>query len=469
MSNHPQRLNSLASRDIEYHLHAQTNPLRHRTQGPLVIVRAEGPYIFDDQANRYLDAMAGLWCASLGFTNDRLAQAAADAYRAMGFYHTFGGRSSPAVIDAAEAIAARVPLEGAKVFFATSGSEAIETMVKIAWLYHRANGEPRRRRIIARQRAFHGSTIFAASLTGLPHMHREFGLPLQDVLRVSCPDPYRERRDEETPEDFAIRLADELETLILTEGPETIAAFIAEPVNAGAGVIVPPATYFEKIQAVLNRYGILCLDDEIVCGFGRTGKWFGCETVGMKPDMIAMAKGLSSSFFPISAVAVSGRIHDAIASINHEGGQFGHGFTNSGHPVGAAIVREAIRLYEEMDLPDWIAARSEAFRAGLEAACAGSPIVGELRGVGLLFGVEIVGDLKTKEPFAAELDVPGRLQAEAMKRGLMLRPQGNTITFCPPFILGDVEIDFVVTTFRDSLRVIETEAAALVGEVPKPC
>lgn len=457
--------NSAAARDIAFHLHAQTNPLHHEAEGPLIVERADGPYIFDSQGNRYLDAMAGLWCSSLGFTNDRLAAAAKEAYDTLGFYHTFGGRSSPAVIDAAEAIASRVPLEDAKVFFATSGSEAVETMVKIAWLYHRARGNPGRRKIIARDRAFHGSTIFAASLTGLPHMHREFGLPLQDVLRTRCPDPYRERQEDETPEDFATRLAGELEALIIEEGPDTIAAFVAEPVNAGAGVIVPPPTYFEKVQAVLSRHGILCLDDEIVCGFGRTGSWFGCESVGMKPDMMAMAKGLSSSFFPISAVAVSGEIYGEIAEINRESGQFGHGFTNSGHPVGARIALEAMRIYSDMGLPAWIAGPSEKLRAGLDAACADSPIVGDVRGLGLLFGVELVADREAKAPFPAALNLPARLQTEAMKRGLMLRPQGNTITFCPPFILTDGEIDFMIGTFRESLRAIERFAATSIGAV----
>jgi 4-aminobutyrate---pyruvate transaminase len=305
-----------AERDIRFHLHAQTNPASHEDTGPLIITRGDGPYVFDSEGRRYLDAMAGLWSASLGFGHPRLKSAAAEAHEAMGFYHTFGGRSSPAAIDAAEAIADLAPIEEVRIFFATSGSEANETMVKLAWLYHAANGEPGRRKIIARKRSFHGSTIVTASLTGLPHMHREFGLPLPGFLHTEAPDLYRGLAQGETIEQYEMRLSAELERLILSERPDTIAAMIAEPVQAGAGVLVPPAGYFPKIQAVLDRYGILMLDDEVVCGFGRTGRWFGCESVGMKRDMMSMAKGLCSAHFPISAVAISPRVYEAVQRFN---------------------------------------------------------------------------------------------------------------------------------------------------------
>jgi 4-aminobutyrate--pyruvate transaminase len=447
--------NSQGARDVRYHLHAQTNPASHEKEGTFVITGGDGPYVTDDQGNRYLDAMAGLWCASLGFSNKRVVAAASAAYAEMGYCHTFGGRSTPATIDAAEAIARHVPIGDARIFFATSGSEAIETMVKLAWLYHAAYGKPERRKIIARQRAFHGSTIVAASLSGLPHMHREFGLPLPGFLHTTCPDMYRGMREGEREEDFASRLAQELEDLILAEGAHTIAAFIAEPINAGGGVIVPPRGYFPKVQEVLRRHGILCLDDEIVCGFGRTGSWFGCESVGMEPDMMAMAKGLSSSYFPISAVAVAPHIYEAIHRINADGGNFGHGFTNSGHPVGAAIVREVIRTYEEMDLIGHVGGLSRRLRDRLETPARQSRMVGDFRGAGLLFGIELVADRDRKAAFAKELAIPAKLQRLAMDRGLMLRPQGDTITFCPPFILNEREVDFIAATFLSALAELE--------------
>ncbi|WP_343315340.1 aminotransferase [Brucella sp. BE17] len=443
--------NSLRDRDIRYTLHSQTNPSQHEQSGPFIIARGDGPYVFDSDGKKYLDAMAGLWCASLGFTNDRLAQAAAKAYETLGFYHTFGGRASPAAITAAQDIAELVPIEDARVFFATSGSEAIETMVKLTWLHFKALGQEGRRKIIARDRAFHGSTIFSASLTGLPHMHREFGLPGEGIVRVACPDPYQGPVAGESEEDFCIRLATELEDAILREGPETIGAFIAEPINAGAGVIVPPESYFTKVQAILKKYGILFLADEIVCGFGRTGQWFGCDTMGIKPDMMAMAKGLSSSYFPISAVAVSQEIYQSVKSINSGSTNFGHGFTNSGHPVGAAIVTEAIALYREMEVLNRVSTLGDRLIAHLQRIAENYSIVGHVRGKGLLLGAEIVADRQTKQPFAAERQVLQKIDQRARNAGIILRPQGNTITFCPPFIIDEEQVDEIAAVFEEAV------------------
>jgi 4-aminobutyrate--pyruvate transaminase len=444
-------------RDARWHLHSQTNPDAHEASGPVIITHGEGPYIFDSNGHRYLDAMSGLWSASLGFSNSRLKSAAAKAYDAMGFYHTFSGRSSPAVIDAAGAIAALIPFDDARIFFATSGSEANETMVKLAWLYHSARGEPNRRKIISRKRSFHGSTIVAASLTGLPHMHREFGLPLPGFLHSDTPDLYRGRLSGESDDQYSSRLAGSLERLILAEGAETIAAMIAEPIQAGAGILVPPHSYFLKIQAVLDRYGILMLDDEIVCGFGRTGNWFGAQTVGMRPDIISMAKGLSSSYFPISAVAISPRIYDAVRKINEHGSNLGHGFTNSGHPVGAAIVREALSIYEEMDLLSRVRRMGERLTITLRSAAAKSSIVGDIRSCGMLVGVEIVDDIASKAPFSPAMKIGTRLERVARDNGLMLRMQGETVTFCPPFILTDEQLEEIGDAFERTLSVVERE------------
>lgn len=443
--------NSLRDRDIRYTLHSQTNPSQHEQSGPFIIARGDGPYVFDSDGKQYLDAMAGLWCASLGFTNDRLAKAAAKAYSTLGFYHTFGGRASPSAITAAQGIAELVPIENARVFFATSGSEAIETMVKLTWLHFKALGQGERRKIIARDRAFHGSTIFSASLTGLPHMHREFGLPGDGIVRISCPDPYHGRLDGESEEDFATRLGAELEEAILREGPETIGAFLAEPINAGAGVIVPPQTYFAKVQAVLKKYGILFLADEIVCGFGRTGSWFGCDSLGIKPDMMAMAKGLSSSYFPISAVAVSEEIYGSVKSINSGNTNFGHGFTNSGHPVGAAIVTEAIALYREMDVLNRVSSLGDRLIGHLNRIAESSDIIGHVRGRGLLLGAEIVADKTTRQGFAPEQHVLTKIDQHARNAGIILRPQGNTITFCPPFVIDEQQVDQIAEVFEEAV------------------
>ncbi|ODT84053.1 MAG: aminotransferase [Pelagibacterium sp. SCN 64-44] len=435
------RSNSLRDNDIRYHLHSQTNPQALDANGPLIMTKGEGAYVTDSNGRRYLDVLAGLWCASLGFSNQRIAKAAQAAYENLAFYHSFGGRASPAAIEAAAAIAALVPIPDAHIFFATSGSEAIETMVKLAWLHFRALGQMSRRKIIARNRAFHGSTIFAASLTGLPHMHREFGLPLEGIVHVSAPDPYRGKFENESDAEFVARLANELEEVILREGADTIAAFIAEPVNAGGGVVIPPDGYFPAMQAVLRKYGILFLVDEVVCGFGRTGQWFGSQTFGIEPDMMGMAKGLSSSYFPISAVAIAPAIHDTICKANAGGTNFGHGFTNSAHPVGSAIVLEVLASYRDMDVLSRVNSLGNRLLRRLTEAVGDIDIVGDIRGKGLLCGVEIVADRASKAPFAPEKRVPQAIEVMAMEHELMLRPQGNVIAFCPPFIITEAQVD----------------------------
>ncbi|WP_271022303.1 aminotransferase [Rhizobium sp. RCAM05973] len=448
---------TVSQRDRRWHLHSQTNLITHESDGPLIIAQGDGPYVIDSNGNRYLDAMAGLWCASLGFCNPRLTHAASRAYETMGFYHTFSGRSSPAIVAAAEAIGELLPIEDAKIYFATSGSEANETMVKFAWLFHAANGEPQRRKIISRKRSFHGSTIAAASMTGLPHMHREFGLPLAGFIHTEAVDLYHGRLPGESADQYSTRLAQALENLILKEGPETIAAMIAEPVQAGAGILVPPKDYFGKIAKILERYGILLLDDEIVCGFGRTGSWFGCETVGMAPDMMSMAKGLSAGHFPISAVAISPRIYEAIRSISAHGSNLGHGFTNSGHPVGGAIVAETLLVYREMNLPRHTSELGARLFAQLREIADKSPVIGDARGVGMLAGFELVADKHAKRAFAPEVWANARLEQIARDNGLMLRMQGDTITFCPPFILTNQHLDEIQRAFAATLHSFERD------------
>lgn len=288
-------------------------------------------------------------------------------------------------------------------------------------------------------------------------MHREFGLPVDGIVRVSCPDPYQGRRPGESLDDFVDRLGNELEETILREGPETIGAFIAEPINAGAGVIVPPEGYFARVQTILRKYGILFLADEIVCGFGRTGNWFGCETMEIQPDMMAMAKGLSSSYFPISAVAVAPAIYESVKNINTGKTNFGHGFTNSGHPVGAAIVNETIAIYREMDVVSTVRALGARLMRRLLEIAETSTIIGDVRGRGLILGAEIVADKETRQPHAAELDVLARIDLHARTAGLILRPQGNTITFCPPFVVDEAQVDMIADVFETSLAKVEDE------------
>ena len=446
--------NSTFAQDVNFHIHSQTNPTAFETEGPIVITSGEGARIQDSDGNTYLDAMAGLWCASLGFANERLTNAAFAQGKKLGFYHTFYGRTTQAAAALAEKLVDITGMAGGRAYFVTSGSEANETMVKLAWLYHTVRGKPTKRKVIARDRAFHGSTIAAGSMCGLDFMHREFGLPIPGFIHTLAPHPYRVQQPDEDDNAFVQRLCDTLEAQILAEGPDSIAAFIAEPVMAGGGIVVPPADYFARIKNVLGKYDILTLGDEIVCGFARTGNWFGRDTVSMQPHMMSLAKGLSSGHFPIAAVVIAPEIYDALVTFNKNGGMFGHGFTNSGHPVGVAVALEAIAIYEEMDVVAHVRSMSTRLRGHVDQL-ASSSIVGDIRGAGLMIGVEIVQDKATRAPFSPSMKVGPAFDRIAFKNGLIVRCMGDTLGMSPPLIIQEAEVDEIAEKFSASLRELE--------------
>ncbi|MDB5376613.1 MAG: Aminotransferase, class, partial [Rubritepida sp.] len=347
--------NSNATRDIANLMHPMTDARAHEKNGPLVIVRGKGVRVFDDQGNSYIETVAGLWCASLGFDNERLVEAATKQMKQLPFYHAFTGRSHEPAIDLAEMLIERAPLSSnggpmSKVFFCNSGSEANDTAIKMIWYFNNAIGRPEKKKIIGRLKGYHGITAAAASVTGLPGNHKLFDLPFPGFLHTMTPHYYREGLPGETEEQFATRCAEELDALILREGPETVAAFFAEPVMGAGGVLVPPATYYEKIQAVLKKHDVLFVADEVICGFGRTGEYWGCQSMGIQPDILTCAKALSASFLPISAVLINDRIYQGLADGSATIGTFGHGFTYSGHPVPAAVAVETLKIYDEMDI-----------------------------------------------------------------------------------------------------------------------
>ena len=452
--------NTMEATDVRVHLHSQTNPKRHAEIGPMVFTHGEGVYLHDIHGRKFFEAMAGLWCAALGFAEPRLAAAATAQYAKFGFCDTFNHKTSDVAVALAERLAQLSPIPDPQVYFATSGSEATETMVKLAWAYHAARGKPSKRKVIARERAFHGSSIASASMSGLTRMHRQFGLPLPGFLHTLCPDPYMNALDGETPEAFSDRLASALEVMILKEGAETIAAMIAEPILAGGGVVPPPPGYFAKIQAVLRRHDILLLDDEVVCGFGRTGNWFGCQTVGMEPDMMAMAKGLSAGFFPISAVMAKREIVDALANLIQPGDAFGHGYTNSGHPVGCAIALEALRIYEEIDVVSHVRAMGARLQNGLRDIAERSKIVGQVRGHGLMQAVQLMADPATRESFTPIGRVGARFEEIALANGLIIRAMGDIVGLCPPLVINQAEVDELLGLFRMTLEALERSLAA---------
>ncbi|MFC0218517.1 aspartate aminotransferase family protein [Pseudochelatococcus lubricantis] len=445
--------NSAEARDIAYHLHAYTNARKHEEIGPLVIDRGEGIHVFDLAGNRYIEAMAGLWSVAVGFGDKRLAAAAARQFEKLPYYHDFTHKSHGPVIDLAEKLVSMAPVPMSKAFFTNSGSEANDTVLKMIWYRSNALGQPERKKVIARERAYHGVTIASASLTGLPNNHKSFDLPLAGILRTGSPHFWRDALPGETEEAFATRRADELEQLILAEGPETVAAFFAEPVMGAGGVIVPPATYWDKIQAVLRKYDILFVADEVICGFGRTGRMFGTETFNLKPDVMVVSKALSSSYLPISAIIANERFVAPIMDQSNTIGTFGHGFTAGGHPVAAAVALENVRIIEEEGLVANAVASGRRLLEGLHAL-AGHPLVGEVRGVGLIAAVELVTDKAAKKALEPAGTLGGLVNAGLQANGVISRAMGDAIAFCPPLIITESEVDDLLSRFALTLDTV---------------
>lgn len=454
----------LARRDIASHLHPFTDARLHERNGPMIVERAEGVRIFDRDGRGYVDGVAGLWCAALGYSEQRLVDAAVRQMQQLPFTHSFTHRAHEPVILLAEKLLAMAPVPMSKVFFANSGSEANDTIVKTVWYYHNAIGKPLKKKIISRQRSYHGVTGLAASLTGLPHLHTAFDLPLPFVRHTDCPDYYRHGLEGESEEAFSTRMAESLEALIQAEGPETIGAFIAEPLQGAGGLILPPAGYFEKIQAVLKRHDILLIADEVVTGFARTGKMFGCETYGLQPDFITLAKQLSASYMPISAMMISPRVYEALADRAHEVGTWGHGFTYSGHPVAAAVALETLNIYEERDILGHVNRVGPHMQRRV-AALAAHPLVGHTRGIGLVAGVELVQDKAARRAFAPAEKIGTLVAGFAQARGAICRPIGDILGFSPPLIIEEAEIDLLFDAVEgaldDALAAIQARGLAL--------
>ena len=446
--------NSIEARDIAYHLHAYTNAQKHAEVGPFVVDRGEGIYVFDKAGNRYIEGLAGLWSVGLGFSEPRLVEAATRQMAKLPFYHNFAHRSHEPVIDLAEKLVSMMPVPMSKAFFTNSGSEANDTALKLIWYRANAMGTPNKKKVIARERGYHGVTIASASLTGLPTNHQSFDLPIAGVLRTGNPHFWREAQPGESEEAFATRRAEELEQLILAEGPDTIAAFFGEPVMGAGGVIVPPATYWAKIQEVLAKYDILLVADEVICGFGRTGNMFGSQTYDIRPDIIVLSKQLSSSYLPISALVANERVIAPIVEESGRRGTLGHGFTAGGHPVAAAVALENIRIIEERDLVSHAALVGERLRSKL-AAFKGHPLIGEVRGVGLIAAVELVTDQRARTALDPAGTLGGKMNAALLAEGVIIRNMGDAVAFCPPLIITPEQVDDMVGRFGVALDKVE--------------
>ena len=453
------RPNSAASRDIAYHLHPYTNARKQEAEGSMVLRGGRGVHVIDDQGKEYIEGLAGLWCTSLGFSEERLVKAAADQMARLPYYHSFAQKVAEPTIDLAERLIKMAPVPMSKVFFANSGSEANDSALKMVWYYNNALGKPERKKIISRIKAYHGVTIAAASLTHMAYVQDGFDLPVNDrFVPTGCPHHYRFAQEGESEEAFATRLAEELDALIEREGPETVAAFIGEPMQGAGGVIVPPATYWEKIQAVLKKHDVLLIADEVICGFGRTGQTWGTQTFGLEPDIMTMAKQLSSAYVPISAVMVSDKVYQPLADQSSELGTFGHGYTYSAHPVAAAVALETLKIYEERDLFARVAEIAPRLQTGLRQF-ADRPLVGEVRGLGLIGAVELVADKASKAPFDPIGKVGAHFVGRAIEHGLIVRNLGDAIAVCPPLIIAEQEIDQLLGRFAKALDETETWVA----------
>ncbi len=442
--------NSPQARDIAYHVHPQTNLKAHETDGPLVITRGEGVYVWDDAGRKLLEGMAGLWCASLGFSERRLADVAYEQMKTLPYMHTFYSRGHPPSIDLAEKLIGLAPVPMSKVLFQCSGSEANDTAIKLIWYYNNAIGRPDKKKIIGRVRGYHGTTAAAVSLSGQPLMHADFDLPFPQFKHTDNPNYYRFSEPGESEEDFATRMAANLEQLIVDEGPDTVAAFFAEPVQGGGGAVVPPATYFDKIQAVLKNYDVLFVADEVICGFGRTGNYWGSQTYDLKPDILTCAKALSAAYMPISAVMISEPIYQAMITESEKVGVFGHGFTYAAHPVATAVAMETLKIYEERDIVNHVRSVSPHFLNAF-GALAEHPLVGEVRGVGLVLGMELVRDKATRETFDPAQKVGATVDRYCIEHGLITRAIGDRLALCPPLIITEAEIDEMVTAVSGAL------------------
>ena len=418
----------------------------------LNIVSGKDVYVYDDAGNQYLEGLSGLWCSALGYGNEELIAAINSQLKTLSYSHLFGGRTHPVVMELADKLAAMLPVPDARIFFSNSGSEANDSHIKMLRYYSNAIGKPQKKKIIALDRGYHGVTVASASLTGLPVMHSHFDLPVEalGILRADCPHYFRGKVGDESEDEFVSRLLKSLEKLIFEEGAETIAAFIAEPLMGAGGVIVPPEGYLPKVQALLKEHDIFLWADEVICGFGRTGNDFGSTTMGIKPDLMSLAKQLSSAYVPISAAVVPGEMYEAMAHLSADVGMFGHGYTYTGHPVACAAALKALEIYERDDLFTRAAKMGGHMQSRLQEY-AGHELVGEVRGKGLIGAIELVANKETGQAFS-DGQVGAFAQRACQDAGLLLRVvSGSSVAFCPPLIIEENQIDEMVEKFGTSL------------------
>ena len=452
--------NSWEARADRTNLYGFTDLPSIAERGAVVLTHGEGPYVVDVHGRRYLDANSGLWNMVAGFDHPKLAEAAKAQYDRFPGYHAFFGRMSDQTVMLSEKLVKVSPYERGKVFYTNSGSEANDTMVKMLWFLNAQEGQPERRKILTRINGYHGVTTVAASMTGKPY-NSVFGLPLDGFIHLTCPHYWRQGRSGESEADFTARMAKELEDTIEREGPETIAGFFAEPVMGAGGVIPPSEGYFQAIQPILKRHNIPLIADEVICGFGRTGEVWGSETYGFVPDAIISSKNLTAGYFPMGAVILGPELSDRLHAASEKIEEFPHGFTASGHPVGAAIALSAIELILEEGLMENVRSLTPKFEAGL-ARIAEHEHIGEWRGKGLMGALEAVMDKPNKTPFPGHLSISEQIANTCTDFGLICRPLGQSIVLCPPFIMTEAQMDEMFEKLEKALETVFEKAKKLI-------
>ncbi len=445
----------LAALDRQYMFHPFTALADHERQGPVVMTRGEGVWLEDDAGARYIDAMAGLWCVNVGYGRPEIAEALKQQALKLPYYHFFSSMAADTPILLAEKLIEMAPVPMSKVFFGNSGSDANDTQIKLVWYYNNVRGMPAKKKIIARHRGYHGVTIASASLTGLGGNHAGFDLPLPFVRHTTAPHKFWEGRGLSDAA-FVSKLVADLEALIAVEGADTIGAMIMEPVMGAGGVIVPPEGYYPAIQAVLKKHDILLIADEVICGFGRLGTMFGTQAFCMKPDLITLAKGITSAYMPLSAVMVSEQVWQVLRAGGETFGVFGHGYTYTAHPIAAAAALANLKIIGDEHLVERAATNGAFMHERLRESFADHPMVGEIRGFGLIGAVEFVAEREPAKRFDPALKVGARVAKAARERGLITRalPLSDSIAFSPPLVISQDELAEAVTRARDAVDAV---------------
>ncbi|OAF17020.1 hypothetical protein AYJ54_37355 [Bradyrhizobium centrolobii] len=425
---------------------------------PTIVAGGKGIRIEDAQGHSYIDGFAGLYCVNIGYGRTEVAEAIARQAYKLAYYHTYAAHTTVELATLSDRLVRMAPGKPSKVFFGLSGSDANETQAKLVWYYNNLRGQPKKKKIISRERGYHGCSVISGSMTGMSFYHDHMDLPFPGILHTGTPHHYWGAEPGEMEESFSRRRAAELEALIVREGPETIGAFIAEPVLGTGGITPPPAGYWHEIQAVLRRYDVLLIADEVICGFGRTGADFGSTLYGMEPDLVTVAKGLTSGYMPLSGAIVGERVYAVMEEAAERVGSFSHGYTYSGHPIAAAAANAVLDIVEKERLSDRARVVGAHFQRRLSERFAQLEIVGEVRGVGLLGAVEFVADRQTKRRFDPDLKVGARISKAARDRGLIARamPHGDILGFAPPLVVSEAEIDEIVDlAYRATKQVMD--------------